>query len=260
MNLSDWCASLMRSCNLNSFAHGAQCRIGNDNLRTMNKLIYTILGLLMTCGSSDSQVVSLGAFELEIGSSNQVTDPVLNQSGSRDYGGAAIGYYNTVSNVLGASLAVGYFNSVNGYFSAAFGEYNSVWAGSSVAIGFINTFSSSNGNAYGSLAVGQYNTVNGPSSFNIVSGYNNAIGGVASINLWATATFGRGLYNSSWHDATIVGHYNAEPLIATPLLFAVGNGSGSAVAQRSNALEVYTDGTVVVRKRQGDILMGEFGN
>jgi hypothetical protein len=40
-------------------------------------------------------------------------------------------------------------------------------------------------------------------------------------------------------------------------MFAVGNGVDAN--NRSNALEVYSDGKILM-PRQGDILMGEFGN
>jgi hypothetical protein len=53
-----------------------------------------------------------------------------------------------------------------------------------------------------------------------------------------------------------VGNGQIEP--STPL-FIVGNGDGDPVGQRSNAFEVRQDGTVMMARPQGDILMGQFG-
>lgn len=139
--------------------------------------------------------------------------------------------------------------------SLALGEGNYVNAYWSTVIGYSNTLDDSNeeGNFVGSaLVVGNDNTVN-MSYANLVAGQQNTIGnGVSS-----SATLGHGLYNTSWLSATIVGSWNTEPLLAAPLIFGIGNGDEN---NRKNAFEVYKDGTIVMRKAQGDILMGEFGN
>ena len=57
---------------------------------------------------------------------------------------------------------------------------------------------------------------------------------------------------------------NSSEWIETDPLFIVGNGTGDPGdppdVERRNAFTVYKNGNVVIPKRQGDILMGEFGN
>jgi hypothetical protein len=186
---------------------------------------------------------------------------VFNPSGTL-WGGAAIGADNNVQDAFGASLAVGLFNTIYGNYSAAVGYENSVGKESSVAIGKWNFFTEAEaGFVSGSsvVAIGAFNSIGQNSSNGILVGSDNGVGTLdANVVLDSTATFGRGLTNSDWNNATIVGQFNSGSLKPDPVLFAVGNGADAT--HRNNALEVYTDGTVIVRKRQGDILMGEFGN
>lgn len=110
-----------------------------------------------------------------------------------------------------------------------------------------------------SFAMGYSNVLYAGVSHSIVCGLGNYVGitnGSAPETITSTATIGTGLRNK-WNPATILGKYNS---ISPPntLLFAIGNGADDN--NRRNAVEVYTDGKVVIRHAQGDILMGEFGN
>jgi hypothetical protein len=233
-------------------------------MKTITLPCWILLGVIAT--AANGQVVTLNGRELEIGQpgSNQVTNPVIQSGGQHTFGGAAIGIGNSVSDSYGGSLAVGDENEIFGGLSAAFGAQNSVGAFNSVAIGTLNTLDGPTEESLlgASLVVGTGNSATFGGQGNLVSGSNNLIGSVAnSLPANNTATLGLGLYNPGWPSATIVGQYNTEPSIAGgALFFAVGNGTSGAAGQRSNAVEVYSDGTVVLRKRQGDILMGEFGN
>jgi len=62
----------------------------------------------------------------------------------------------------------------------------------------------------------------------------------------------------------ITGSEDASNWVETDPLFVVGNGTGDSgdppEVQNRDALVVYKNGNVKIAKRQGDILMGEFGN
>lgn len=130
-----------------------------------------------------------------------------------------------------------------------------------MAIGAHNQMRDADGDLVGmSLALGTANTVEAGVFDSIVSGANNHVGvwtsGPGEVSVSSSATFGNWLENR-WSNATIIGQYNATTPPAT-LLFAIGNGNDAN--NRSNAVEVYKDGKVIIRQAQGDILMGEFGN
>lgn len=229
----------------------------------MTRIILTLCSLLVFAATSlHGQIVTVSGHELEIGvpGTNQVQSYVVS-GGVVVGGGGAIGSQNNVTDYYDrGSLAVGINNGVNGGVSSAFGNGNQVGGYASVAIGISNNLMSTyeDGVSSTSLLVGSYNYLEYNAHSSIVSGVNNVVGGYGMPLLEATATFGRGLLNSTWSNATLVGQYNSGGLLGGLILFAVGNGADAS--NRSNALEVYTDGTVVLRKRQGDILMGEFGN
>ena len=223
----------------------------------MKRIILTVCSLVaLAAPLVHGQVVTVTGNELEIGPTG--ADQVMIINGA-SRGGAAIGTDNSVLDFYRGSLAVGISNSVYGGYAAAFGYSNTVSASASVAIGENNTFQFDPdfGGGSTSLIVGKFNTIFASSHGSIVSGVNNWVGGTDP-NQEAMATFGRGLINIV-SSSTVVGQYNnMTPLLAGSVLFVVGNGPD--YNNRSNALEVYGDGTVIVRKRQGDILMGEFGN
>ncbi|OJV03148.1 MAG: hypothetical protein BGO12_09730 [Verrucomicrobia bacterium 61-8] len=103
------------------------------------------------------------------------------------------------------------------------------------------------GEGANSLLVGYYN-------YNTEADSSIIVGDYCQAHSDNTGTIGRGLINY-WADATIVGRFNGTA--SDGLLFAVGSGADSN--NRGNVMEVYEDGKVVL-PRQGDILMGEFGN
>ncbi len=175
-----------------------------------------------------------------------------------------------------------------GAYAGAIGEGNSVSGAGSLAVGNQNVMQASGSNSLligeanlGSEAlncalIGAGNSVakdeeGNPSANSLVTGTGNQAGGTrngflagngnASGNAENCSALGRQLVNI-WEDCTVVGRNNiyqdeAGPLVDAGVLFVVGNGAGAEA--RTNAFEVYADGTVVIPKRQGDILMGEFG-
>jgi len=236
------------------------------------KLLHSFLLLSLAClGSLQAQTPVVGT-ELEIGptGSNQVWEGY----GESWYCGA-IGKNNSVWG--DGSLAVGDANTI-GFGFLAVGTYNSAtWGGTGALFGFGNSV---NGSSLNCVLVGTWNqtsSMDGPPdstmlvgignfaesavSASLVVGKNNTVGGsYATTGIFydpveSSTTLGHGLWNY-WNYATIVGCYN-DTTFTTPLLFAVGNGTDAT--HRSNALEVYADGKIKM-PRQGDILMGEFGN
>ena len=117
-----------------------------------------------------------------------------------------------------------------------------------------------------SFAVGQSNTVNvGAGQYPrraMAVGYGNVveaedaacIGRSNAQNGYQGALIGMGLSNSA-DMATVVGSYNID---RAGVRFVVGDGEDAD--NPSNAFEVHDNGDVVIPKRQGDVLMGPFGN
>lgn len=189
------------------------------------------------------------------------------------------------------ATAFGYANRVLGNKSTAFGDQNVVKANTSLALGSQNTIDGrDDGNGY-STASGLLNKVKGKYSFtsgwnnqnngdgtavlgwanrigskstgqgsvvtgkeNIVdTGYAFAAGTKSYANHYGSSVLGMGL-KSAGANSTVVGQFNQPK---SSILFAVGNGSGTAAdltatdsdtfdetsnVKRSNALEVYKDG------------------
>jgi hypothetical protein len=220
------------------------------HLKVMHKTIIAaaLFALPLLGNLPESHATIVGGLELEIGDSNDVS-PI----------GGAIGSFNTVNGF--GSIAVGDYNVVSGSYNSAFGSQNSVDGFELMTIGFTNTLALTLGATPSqSLVVGYFNGMNGGVSGSIVSGISNSVsgdivGGTMS-TLEASATFGMGLRNK-WNYATVIGRFNSNTPPSS-LLFAIGNGTDQN--HRSNAVEVYTDGKVIIRRVQGDILMGEFGN
>jgi hypothetical protein len=150
-------------------------------------------------------------------------------------------------------------------YSAAIGEHNYLNADNSLVVGLWNTSMVNYvGDSNSNILTGAYNYMGPQTDSCVALGFNNFVQGEWLYGyddpqtLYAASVLGFGLINK-WSNSTIVGQYNNSTIsYLTPLLFAVGNGASSTL--RSNALEVYVDGTVKIVKRQGDILMGEFGN
>jgi hypothetical protein len=185
--------------------------------------------------------------ELEVGDAN---DAFL--------GSAAIGTLNLTSGSY--SIAVGYDNNVGGYFNASVGSANTLEGGQSLVVGNGNHMQLMVNPPICSLVVGDSNLAQGRVYSSIIVGFNNVVHasfqGQTEIPVDGSATFGRGLVNK-WNSSLVTGQYNSTTPPST-LLFAIGNGVDGN--NRTNAMEVYKDGKVIIRQAQGDILMGEFGN
>lgn len=157
-------------------------------------------------------------------------------------GSASTGYNNQSSYhslVLGAhslahnsSLSVGHTNESKNL---------------SAAVGYLNNVNKddNSGTIARSMAVGTTNYILSSDSF--ASGWNNDVTANQAMAL------GYALVNAETRS-TVVGEYNAAK---NDVRFVVGNGDSGS---RSNALEVYKNGDVIINKEQGDISMGAFGN
>lgn len=190
----------------------------------------------------------------------------ISNSGSYGYGSVAIGIDNQTDNL---SLAVGEGNMITAWSSTAIGNGNSLidgaWLGS--AFGFYNTIS----RGAACLVAGSFNIFDaGETSYSMCSvlfgeynGADNAEGcflsGVNNVadGAVASAAIGLGLtLNSSSVSRVVIGQYNLGD--ETDAVFVVANGTDNL--NLHNALVVHADGTVIIAKPQGDILMGEFGD
>lgn len=220
-------------------------------MKSTTFILFVIAGLCIGVNKSAQAQTVATANQLEIGptGANQVSNTSTMYSGAIGSGNNVtaagsfavgfnngIGVYSTTGN---SSMCVGASNSNSGVYSTIFGSNNTIW-----------NDNGEDGSAFYSLVSGNFN-YNNASSYSAVFGYNNSVD-IANYSL----TVGAGLINT-WSYSTLVGKYNAYQG-GSGLLFIVGNGADST--HRSNALEVYNDGTVLISKAQGDILMGQFGN
>ena len=171
--------------------------------------------------------------------------------------------------------------STMGMGSFAYGYRNSA-SGTGAFAGGILTMSA----GYGAVALGQGSVANGAVSFAVGDHATAIDSGTFAAGMGATAvthasaafnygtltmgfaSFAAGFYTKADSFASFaVGCWNLGGYSGAngdwqwngqDPVFEIGNGNGPAA--RSNALTVYKDGTVIIPKRQGDILMGEFGN
>lgn len=173
-------------------------------------------------------------------------------SGSR---AVAIGDGTTASGMY--AVATGFQTVASGTSSLAGGYESAATANHSLAFGFSST------------ASGIYSTAIGRS---VASGHY----GFATSRSTVTAEYasGFGLSQSSSYFGMTIGRYNTvegtlDAWVATDPIFVIGNGTSSS--NRSNAFVVRKNGNVemkgdvqidgkVTLPRQGDVLMGEFGN
>lgn len=107
----------------------------------------------------------------------------------------------------------------------------------------------SNGDAEGilSTAVGQYSLS--------VGNYSVAIGqGTTAVSAWSIAVGANNIVRTG----------NPSNWVLGDTIFVIGNGTGvysdPPEIRNSDALVVYKNGNITIPKRQGDVLMGEFGN
>lgn len=180
----------------------------------------------------------------------------------------ASGYSNAFIYDAGlSSVSVGdmYLGSFSGRNSMAVGSGNILSGNNSFAAGYASSAAGSASVALNSgIAAGNYSTaVNGGATS---GSYAFAQGGGTASGSYA-AGFGGASAASAYSVA--VGQFNAtvdyagSPVSATTWVandpvFSVGIGASST--SRKDALVVYKGGQVKIPKRQGDIIMGEFGN
>lgn len=197
----------------------------------------------------------------------------------------------------GYSVAFGESSTASGSYSAAFGTMTfaggegAVAFGSNTAAGGVCSLAA----GFDSLASGNYSITAG--TFCVASGwYSIAIGNASEALENHSIAFGEfayaaaehslaignlvaslGKYSSSFGYQTTAAAYNSFVVGRNNIgggesdsweeedpLLEVGNGSGDPndppEIQNRNALTVYKNGDITIPKRQGDILMGEFGN
>jgi hypothetical protein len=163
------------------------------------------------------------------------------------------------------SLIVGASNSLAGDNSMAVGTGNSLNGDNSFAAGYLASASGSASVALNSsVAAGSYSTaINAGAT---TASYAFAQGAATASGVHAA---GFGVASAASAYSVAVGRYNATvdysgaPVNATTWasndpVFSVG--IGASTAARQDALVVYKGGQVKIPKRQGDIIMGEFGN
>lgn len=229
------------------------------------KLTVLLSGLLLTTSHClFAQGTPVSGQQLEIGPAG--SDQVLNNAGAVPSG--AIGSGNQVR--LFGSLAVGTSNFLGGTIGSgqsggwnamALGVSNYVFSSCSLAIGNYNQLQGGDENYPGgnsSLIVGTGNYSGGVGA--LIVGTNNYIPRYYEVNqdleTRNIALVGHGLV-SIWPQCLIAGQYNVYETLGGSPLFVLGMGSDSN--NRANAFEVYNNGAIRMA-RQGDILMGEFGN
>ena len=138
---------------------------------------------------------------------------------------AVLSGYNNTLNTSAKYTAIlsGSSNQANGPISSA------VLAGSSNIIGLVQN-----------SVIGGYNNILTTASNSIVYGSNN------DVRSGNSAVFGKGIttYSVQGDGSTVVGQYNNPNVYAK---FVVGGGASNT--ERSNAMEVYADGTVKTKKQ-----------
>ncbi len=163
------------------------------------------------------------------------------------------------------TLAGGWWTTAPGYYAFAFGEEAeasgayAVAFGDSAIAGGEYSFSSgwaSEANGFSSIAIGTFVEANGAGSL--------AIGDSCTSDGMGSQAFGF-FSNAKSRACAVFGQYNKvlgteEPVewVETDPLFVVGNGIDYETP--SNAFVIFKNGNIQIPKRQGDILMGEFGN
>ncbi|MDD5198834.1 MAG: hypothetical protein PHC88_03445 [Terrimicrobiaceae bacterium] len=177
---------------------------------------------------------NIGPFSIAMGkdaSANGTSSIAIGEGAyTQDQQAVAIGHYTWA---YAGSVAIGTGANTDDTNAVAIGP-SSAYMGSSVAIGYGNWA------WYNGIAIG---------SNNFANGYNAAAIGY-STRADAYSSFAVGCYN--------VGGGDSWSWVATDPLFEIGN--GTADNARSSALVVYKNGAIKMAKRQGDIVMGEFGN
>lgn len=154
-----------------------------------------------------------------------------------------------------ASVALGLYSGASGSASMAMGESSNASGDSAMALG---AFTQANG--HGAFSSGGWTTANGENS--------TAMGFLTKALGKYTTAMGEDTVAASFNSVA-VGRFNSDEgaldeWVETDPLFMIGNGTGVATdpegIKNRNAFVVYKNGDARFAKRQGDILMGEFGN
>ena len=159
---------------------------------------------------------------------------------------AAFNYFTTASWI--AAFATGYDTTASGRSSASFGEITEAAGDYAASFGYATIALGDD-----SLATGRSSVASGESSFAsgketyAVGNHSLAAGFNTMAESYAAVAIGR------WN----VGGGTDDSWVATDPVFEIGIGANDE--DKLNALTVYKNGKIKM-ERQGDILMGEFGN
>jgi hypothetical protein len=137
----------------------------------------------------------------------------------------------------GGAFALGPNAIASAINTVALGPSSSASVGGATAVG---PFANANGSC--SLSLGYYATTNGALS--------TALGNDLAVSSYACVAVGQ--YNLAQTGQ------NSTAWVSTDDLFVIGNGTASN--STANAVVVSKNGSVTIKKRQGDIIMGSFGN
>jgi len=182
--------------------------------------------------------VASGVYSTAGGASTQATGNTSTALGNLTIAGGqySTAFGNRAKALAGVSTAWGDNTTASGYYSTAFGYQTTASGYYSTAFGTNTTASS-----YGATAFGSNTTAS--ANYSTASGYyTNATGFYSNSS---------GAYNTaSSYGETVIGLYsttgattgNTTTWVGTDRIFNVGNGTGSTVSQRSDALTVYKNG------------------
>ena len=238
---------------------------------------------LFTVPEIAAQTVTGTALSIRVTGSNQINSPdttlgVALGSGNSISAGTVLVVGNSNTANLGNGVVAGSSNTLDGLYYPNAGGLT-LGAGNLQHGGGIVAGSSNYNAGYSDVLIGIGNSAGGNSDFvasffatigaynsfifvaqdSFAAGYNNYITLPiydGSVYIDSATALGCGLINQ-WSSSTVIGCYNDSSIAwDSGLRFAVGNGSDSD--HRSDALEVYQDGRILMPK-QGDMPMGEFG-
>ncbi len=196
------------------------------------------------------------AFRVGSMSSTSWNDQSIGQN-STAFGGS-MAYGNSSTAMSGGRALSDYSTAMSG--GSAWGDYSTVMSGAE-ADGIYNTAMSRG------MALGEYSTaMSGGEAWGYFS---TAMSGGVVYGASSVAA-GEGIWSSSFRSVVLgsfnheVGSYSQDVWVPTEPIFVVGNGTGKPsdppAKRNSNALVILKNGDIQIPKRQGDILMGEFGN
>lgn len=213
-----------------------------------------VLGSVQLSFTEDGQLkgsVCHGKYSTALGQSNHCYQRCSTAIGLAN----VVGDANGAANVNCTSFAAGQENKIYGNASAVLSGYNNTLNASAkytaVLSGSSNT---ANGSTSSSVLAGSSNGI-GLAQNSAVGGYNNSLttaqntlvfGANNDVKSSNGAVLGNGLitYSTQGFGSTVVGQYNNPNVYAK---FVVGGGNSDT--ERSNAMEVYQDGTIKSKKQ-----------